>query len=49
MDIESVEREIAATYVFFAENAPGIRVQETGHLADLWAVADAYYALEESE
>lgn len=49
MDIESVEREIAATYIWFAKEAPGVIVREEGHLADLWAVADAYYALEGSE
>lgn len=48
MDLDAVEREIYDQYQWFAREAPGVRVQESGHLADLWAVADAYYALEQS-
>lgn len=43
MNLEEVEREIAGIYVWFSENAPGVQVQEIGHLSDLWAVADSYY------
>lgn len=47
ISLDEVEREIEGHYRFFFENAPGVVVQERGHLADLWAIADAYYALEE--
>lgn len=45
--LEETENEIAGVYRWFAREAPGVRVQEEGHLAQLWAVADAYYDKEE--
>lgn len=49
MSLTEVEKSIYDHYRFFAIKAPGVPVQETGHLARLWAVADAYYRAEESE
>lgn len=46
MNIVEVEREIAAVYRWFAERAPGVRVQEAGRLADLWALFDRLVAEE---
>lgn len=45
--LEQAENEIAGIYKWFAANSPGTVVQEVGHLADLWSIADYYYALEE--
>lgn len=42
-DLHSVETEISGIYKWFAKEAPGVTVQEEGHLAQLWALADAYY------
>lgn len=41
--LEQAENEIRATYEFFAREAPGVPVQEQGHLANLWAIVDAKY------
>jgi len=46
MDLAQVEKEIYDTYQWFAREAPGVVVQEQGHLARLWSVADALYAEE---
>lgn len=39
MNIEQVEKEIQGIYHFYADNAPGVTPVETGHLAELWALA----------
>lgn len=41
MRLEEVEKEIQAVYRWFAEQAPGVRVQEHGRLAQLWAEFDS--------
>lgn len=41
MMLEEAENEIASIYRWFAEEAPGVVVQEEGHLAQLWAFVDA--------
>ena len=46
ISLEEVENELSAIYQWFAKEAPGVVVREEGHLADLWAIADAYYDLE---
>jgi hypothetical protein len=46
MTLEQAENEIAAIYRWFAQEAPGVTVREEGHLANLWAVADAHYEKE---
>lgn len=45
--LEQAENEIAGIYRWFSQQSPGTRVREEGHLADLWSIADYYYALEE--
>lgn len=40
LTLEEVEQAIYAHYQFFAREAPGVVVQETGHLANLWSVFD---------
>lgn len=45
--LEEIETAIYDHYQWFAREAPGVVVQEEGHLAQLWAVADTYYAKEE--
>lgn len=45
--LEETESEISGIYRWFAAEAPGVVVREEGHLAQLWAVADAYYEKEE--
>lgn len=45
--LEQPEKEIQSIYQWFAREAPGVAVREEGHLADLWSIADYYYALEE--
>lgn len=46
MGLDEVENEIASIYRWFAHEAPGVTVREEGHLAQLWSIADAYYAEE---
>lgn len=46
MSLTQVENEIHSIYRWFAQEAPGVTVQEEGHLAQLWALADDYYAKE---
>lgn len=41
--INEVENEIAGIYHWYAKEAPGVTPIETGHLANLWALADRIY------
>lgn len=38
-NITEIENEISAIYHWYAKEAPGVVVQEVGHLANLWALA----------
>ena len=38
LTLEDVEQAIYEYYQFFAREAPGVVVQEVGHLANLWSV-----------
>lgn len=38
-NITEIETEISAIYRWYAKEAPGVIVQEVGHLANLWALA----------
>lgn len=43
ISLEEAENELYGVYQWFAKNAPhGTVVQETGHVADLWAIIDRY-------
>lgn len=42
MNLETVSEEIKTTYEWFATEAPGVQVQETGQLAQLWALHDYF-------
>lgn len=44
MTLDEVELRIFEHYQFFAKEAPGVKVQEVGDLAALWALADSMYA-----
>lgn len=49
MTLEEAENEIHGIYRWFAEEAPGVVVQEEGHLAQLWAVVDSHLDPETGE
>ncbi len=44
MTLEEVETAIYETYKWFSVTAPGVVVQEQGHLARLWALFDGMIA-----
>lgn len=48
IELSEVERRIYNTYQWFAKESPLTVVQETGQLAQLWAIADRAYSEEES-
>lgn len=43
LTIDDVEQAIRDHYMWFHQNAPGVQVQETGHLANLWSVWEDLY------
>lgn len=43
MNIDNIESEIQSHYRFFADQAPGVPVQEVGTLSQLWSLADYMY------
>ena len=38
------EQELYNIYQWYAREAPGVQVQEVGHVADLWAIVDSLSA-----
>lgn len=42
ISLEEAENELYGIYQWFAKESPGTVVQETGHVADLWAIVDRY-------
>lgn len=42
MNLEQVEQEIYETYQWFHREAPNVKPQEAGHLAQLWRYVDMH-------
>jgi hypothetical protein len=40
MNEEQAHAELAATYKWYSQEAPGVKVQEVGVVAALWAIID---------
>ena len=49
LTLAEVEQAIYEHYQFFAREAPGVVVQEVGHLANLWAMFDEMIAEEQGD
>lgn len=45
--ITQLEDKLAYTYQFFEEKHPGVRVNETGPVKDMWQELDFLYTVED--